>query len=187
MDAKRTTALAAALAFGLAAASAQDADERVAVLDEYERSIAFADYLGRSDLRASELIGSPVLDERGSELGQIDDLIVSRDDEIVSVLVSVGGFLGVGDKQVAIPYEELKVSPETRELFLAMGEEQLMDLPEYRSAESDLDALGDLRERAVGESSAERRRAVSERDPPDAVDREEAGRRDDAGGGRDER
>lgn len=62
-----------------------------------------------SGLRASKLIGSAVYNEQSEKIGSVDDLIVKDGDRIVMAVVSVGGFLGIGNKLVAVPYPQLHI------------------------------------------------------------------------------
>ena len=41
-------------------------------------------------------------------LNKVDDLVMTKDNEVTLAVVSVGGFLGVGSKLVAFPYKDLK-------------------------------------------------------------------------------
>lgn len=59
--------------------------------------------------RASEFIGEDVTNGKGETVGSVDDLIVSQGDQVLYAVLSVGGFLGIGDKLVAVPFEELKI------------------------------------------------------------------------------
>ncbi|WP_428537606.1 PRC-barrel domain-containing protein [Rhodopila sp.] len=60
-------------------------------------------------LRASRLIGSAVYNDQNEKVGSVDDLIVKEGDRIVMAVVSVGGFLGIGNKLVAVPYQQLHI------------------------------------------------------------------------------
>ena len=62
--------------------------------------------------RASKIIGSKVY--KGDDaVGQIEDVLISLDHANVTALVlSVGGFLGLREKLVAIPVDQIKVSSE---------------------------------------------------------------------------
>lgn len=61
--------------------------------------------------RATELIGRPV--SNGTEnIGKIDDLIVGRD-KVLFAIIGVGGFLGIGERLVAIPYNTLAVTSQS--------------------------------------------------------------------------
>jgi sporulation protein YlmC with PRC-barrel domain len=71
-----------------------------------------AAYVGSA--RASKLIGSKVY-KGDTSIGSIEDVLVNLDDARVSaVILSVGGFLGMGDKLVAIPVNQLKVGSEAK-------------------------------------------------------------------------
>lgn len=59
--------------------------------------------------RASKLIGSAVYNDQNQKIGSVDDLILTRDDDKVAMaVISVGGFLGMGSKLVAVPYDQLR-------------------------------------------------------------------------------
>jgi sporulation protein YlmC with PRC-barrel domain len=57
--------------------------------------------------RTTKLIGMAVYNDQQQKIGAIDDLLVKEGNHIVMAVVSVGGFLGLGSKLVAIPYEQL--------------------------------------------------------------------------------
>ena len=59
--------------------------------------------------RASKILGATVLNEAKEAIGKIDDLIVSEDGKTPFAVVSVGGFLGMGDSLIAIPYASFKM------------------------------------------------------------------------------
>lgn len=61
--------------------------------------------------RVSKLIGSNVVDDANDAIGKVDDLIVSPDDnKSAYVILSVGGWLGMGSHLVALPYDTLRVT-----------------------------------------------------------------------------
>jgi sporulation protein YlmC with PRC-barrel domain len=60
--------------------------------------------------RGSKLIGSSVYGPDNKSIGEIDDVIVASNGQIKAVVVGVGGFLGVGQKDVAVPFNSLNVS-----------------------------------------------------------------------------
>lgn len=87
-------------------------------------------------IRASKIIGSTVVNDQNETVGKIDDLIFSSAgaQEPVAVL-SVGGFLGVGAKLVAIRYDQLKPAPEKNELVLpGATKDSLKTLPDFEYA-----------------------------------------------------
>lgn len=61
--------------------------------------------------RTSKIIGTSVVNDAGETIGKIDDLIVSPDDnKSAYVIISVGGWLGMGTHLVALPYNSLQIT-----------------------------------------------------------------------------
>jgi hypothetical protein len=58
--------------------------------------------------RASKVVGSSVVNDANQTIGKIDDLLVTRDGKEPYVVLSVGGFLGMGTRLVVIRYDSLK-------------------------------------------------------------------------------
>jgi hypothetical protein len=86
-------------------------------------------------LRASKVIGSDVVNENKDSIGKIDDLLISNDAHNVFAVISVGGFLGIGSKLIAIRYEELRRASDTTGFILpGATKESLSALPEYTYA-----------------------------------------------------
>jgi len=83
--------------------------------------------------RASKIIGTPVYNEQGEKVGDIDDLIVTPDRTLSYAIVSVGGFLGLGGRLVAIPVEQIRA--ERDKLILPRAtKEELKKVPEFQYA-----------------------------------------------------
>ena len=57
--------------------------------------------------RASKINGAAVYNRNKDKIGTIDDLIVSPTDRVPYVILSVGGFLGMGTRLVAVPFSSL--------------------------------------------------------------------------------
>jgi hypothetical protein len=70
--------------------------------------------------RISKLIGSAVYNDQNEKIGSIDDLIMKDGNRIVLAVVSVGGFLGIGNKLVAVPYDQLHLEMNKDETKVAM-------------------------------------------------------------------
>lgn len=62
----------------------------------------------RPSSRASKIIGANIYNEEGQSIGEVEDLIVRRDGAAPVAVVSVGGFLGIGARLVAVPLNELR-------------------------------------------------------------------------------
>ena len=65
--------------------------------------------------RSSQIAGATVYNDRDERIGSVDDLIVGQDGRISEAVLSVGGFLGLGAKLVAVPYDRLRFAPRTAE------------------------------------------------------------------------
>ncbi len=82
--------------------------------------------------RASRMIGTPVLNDKNEKIGTIDDLIVSPNDRVLFGVLSVGGFLGINRRLIAVPYSELKVDDQGRKIILpGASKDALSKLPEF--------------------------------------------------------
>jgi hypothetical protein len=63
----------------------------------------------QSQWRSSKLVGASVYGPDNKSIGSIDDLIVDGNGGIKAAVIGVGGFLGVGQKDVAVPFSALKI------------------------------------------------------------------------------
>jgi hypothetical protein len=80
--------------------------------------------------RASKILGAPVYNEREERVGTIDDLLITPDRSLSYAILSVGGFLGIGGKLVAIPVEQIR--DEKGKLILpGATKEAIKALPEF--------------------------------------------------------
>ena len=77
---------------------------------------------------ARDLLGSSVYSENGESIGDINNLIVSLDGKIDGVVIGVGGFLGLGEKDVAIEMASLKVSTDESDRTRLMTSSSKADL-----------------------------------------------------------
>ena len=83
--------------------------------------------------RASKIVGMTLVNEANATVGKIDDLVIRADDKVVVAIVSVGGFLGVGDRLVAVPYESIQWRENTGVLPGAT-KDHLKTFPEFKYA-----------------------------------------------------
>ena len=63
------------------------------------------------DWRASGLVGATVYNDQGNSIGAVSDVLVSSDGSVQNVVISVGGFLGIGSKLVEVPFNTIKFAP----------------------------------------------------------------------------
>src|SRR3954451_6297929 len=58
--------------------------------------------------RASKVVGLSVYNDKNESVGSINDLLTDKSGKVVAVVIGVGGFLGVGEHLVAVPFEKVK-------------------------------------------------------------------------------
>jgi putative membrane protein len=84
----------------------------------------------QGEIRIEEVLGSSVVNSAGEEVAEIEDIVLDQNQKHYAIL-SVGGFLGIGDKKVAIPLDQLQLGEDQVYLMSAETEEQLEQMPEY--------------------------------------------------------
>jgi hypothetical protein len=62
---------------------------------------------------ATKLVGLDVYNSQKDKIGDIDQMIVNKDGAIDSVVVAAGGFLGMGQHDVAVPFKDIRWSERT--------------------------------------------------------------------------
>jgi hypothetical protein len=60
-------------------------------------------------MRASDIIGSTVINDRKDKVGSIDDLLIENADKKMFAVLNVGGFLGMGERHVLVSFDQLKM------------------------------------------------------------------------------
>src|SRR5690348_12657824 len=84
--------------------------------------------------RASKLIGSSVVNDQNEKIGTIEDIIIGKDKALFAVL-QVGGFLRIGGRMVAVPFQSLVLDENGAKIKLpGATQEALKKLPEFKYA-----------------------------------------------------
>ncbi len=89
-------------------------------------------------LAKDRLIGAKVQNKDGAIIGDIEDLIVTRDNEIVGVVMGTGGFLGAGEKKVGVRLSALQITTKDGKLMVSLpqaSKEVLAALEPFKRAE----------------------------------------------------
>ena len=84
--------------------------------------------------RASKLLGSDVYNDQGQKIGKLDDFIVGSEAEVSVAVVSVGGFLGMGSRLVAVPATLVESNDQGQVVLPGATEEMLKALPAFQYA-----------------------------------------------------
>lgn len=81
-------------------------------------------------LRASDMIGRNVFNRNNEEVGEVGDLLIERGGNITMVL-SVGGFLGIGDKNVRVDLRDVEMDGDR--IIYNVSKQEMQNEPEYQS------------------------------------------------------
>lgn len=102
-----------------------------------ERTVSTGDFNASGDMAVSALLGTKVRNANKESIGKIDDIYVDKESKITVVVISVGGFLGVGSKDVAVKWGDLTFGQEDTSVVLttSLTKDALMALPDYTKAE----------------------------------------------------
>jgi hypothetical protein len=89
-------------------------------------------------LAEREVIGKEVVNAGDEEVGEIADLVMDEDQKLVGVVLSVGGFLGIGEKWVAVDVNQIDFpsGDQPARLLAAVTEEQLKNAPDFTTRET---------------------------------------------------
>jgi sporulation protein YlmC with PRC-barrel domain len=84
-----------------------------------------------SAMQVDKLVGKSVRNSNGEKIGDIEAVYVTPTGQVDSVIVGVGGFLGMGEREVAVKWTDLKVSADGDTITSNMTKDSLKALPEY--------------------------------------------------------
>jgi hypothetical protein len=87
-----------------------------------------------STLGTDEIVGKTVVSQQGEEIGEIDEVIIDTSTDQQLAVIDVGGFLGIGEKSVAVSFDQLQLSDDGR-VQSDLTRETLQSQPEYDPAQ----------------------------------------------------
>jgi hypothetical protein len=94
-------------------------------------NLAVAEVKLENGTRASKMIGAAVFNDQNQQVGTVDDLILDQSDKAVLAVISVGGFLGVGGKLVAVKYAALHTDDKNRVVLPEASKDALNKMPSF--------------------------------------------------------
>lgn len=109
-----------------------------------------ARYADIADRPVDELIGIDVISSRGEDVGEIDNFVIIGDQ--LRAVVGVGGFLGLGEHEVALALADLEYDGE--QIIVPFTEEELEAMPEYTEATEQITLSGTDTFRTRGDMQA---------------------------------
>lgn len=108
-------------------------------------AVDFVTTQGSNEWRASVLTGTSVKSKAGEVIGNVNDVVFTQDGTVTAVIVGVGGFLGVGEKNVAVAFKDLSVKTEDgkRVAELDVTKEQLQAAPIFSGEKTTFEKVQD--------------------------------------------
>jgi len=85
-------------------------------------------------LASRNLIGSKVVGPANETVGSINDLLVDHDGTILAAVVGVGGFLHIGEKNVAVPFKSLEMTRagDSEKIAMRFTKDELQQAPAFK-------------------------------------------------------
>ena len=102
-----------------------------------ERTVSTGDFDKHGNISGNALIGAKVKNSGNETVGAIDDVYIDKDGSIKMVIVSVGGFLGVGSKAVAVKWNDITYGKDGDSLKLTtnLTKDQLKGMTDFTASE----------------------------------------------------
>ncbi len=87
------------------------------------------------EVLGTDFIGTPVNDKSGQQLGKIANLVFDQSGRIELAVIGVGGYLGIAEKEVAIPFDAVKsdVANGKHVFVIDATKDQLKTAPAYKT------------------------------------------------------
>jgi sporulation protein YlmC with PRC-barrel domain len=87
-------------------------------------------------VRAERMIGMDVFDTNGDKVGTVKDILFGKDGTASGIVLSVGGLLGVGAKQVGLQWSEVDIQPDAEVAKVQYNKDQLEAAPDFKTQEA---------------------------------------------------
>jgi sporulation protein YlmC with PRC-barrel domain len=92
-----------------------------------------------TQIRAEDLMGTTVVGPDGEEVGEVEDLIFDEQEKITGVVVGVGGFLGIGKKEVGLDWDQAAFAEDkdagTKKIMINLTKADLEAAPDFKTKE----------------------------------------------------
>ena len=126
-----TLGLAAAVALVTPSTYVPAADSKTLSVSQQETTLAQKGWSAKKDI-----MGKAVYNDNNEKIGDVNDVIFSRTNSASFVDIGVGGFLGMGEHDVAVPLSRIKHDND-KLILPGATKEALKKMPEFRYAKSD--------------------------------------------------
>jgi len=107
----------------------------IAVSPAGAQTLTFMDTQNNTEVLGTDFIGTPVNGKDGQPLGKIDNLVFDQNGRIELAVIGIGGYLGIGEKVVAVPFEAVKsdVANGKHVFVIDATKDQLKAAPTYET------------------------------------------------------
>jgi hypothetical protein len=80
------------------------------------------------------ILGKKVASAKGDDLGHVVDVLVNEQGEVRAVVIDLGGFLGVGNRKIAVDWSLLQFKPDDNQspVVLHLSRQQIQKAPEFK-------------------------------------------------------
>jgi PRC-barrel domain len=85
---------------------------------------------------AKKLIGRTIKNPQDETIGKIESVYINKDGKVDSVIAGVGGFLGVGEREVRLAWKDLQISQNGERVTVNMTKDQLKAMAPYKYSDA---------------------------------------------------
>lgn len=88
------------------------------------------------EMTSSKIVGTSVYNTNNEKIGEVNDLILDNNGKVAGVVIGVGGFLGMGERNVAVSFNSVKFSKDNKgyeRITVAATKDQLKSMTPYES------------------------------------------------------
>jgi sporulation protein YlmC with PRC-barrel domain len=99
-----------------------------------------------SDWLVGNLIGKSVVNADNESIGDVNDLVTDQNGKIIAIVVGAGGFLGIGEKDVAIRFEDVKLARDENndvKVIADLNKETLASAPDFETLDEQQITVGE--------------------------------------------
>ncbi len=96
-------------------------------------------HMTSNQMASSKVVGTSVYNTNNEKIGEVNDLILDANGRVAGVVIGVGGFLGLGERNVAVSYNSVKFSKDNRgyeRIMVPATKDQLKSMTPYDSSKT---------------------------------------------------
>lgn len=84
-------------------------------------------------ISAKQMKDAKIVNPGGDTIGSVDKVLVDKNNQIAAITTNVGGFIGIGGKEVVIPVKDLKYDAADKKFTSSLTKDEVKGLPEWNS------------------------------------------------------